>query len=232
MMRVDREADHAITAPTAEKILAGIARSIDEVDLVLISDYNKGVCKGPMIPRLVETGPRGRRARAGRSGERRRLSPLRGLHVHHAQSGRGEPRRGHAHRHAPGGPGGRAGLLEFGVQSVVVTLDRDGMAWLDCSGRQQIFPARPRQVCDITGAGDMVLAVLGYLLAAGADPAAAIEIANVAGGLEVERLGVVPLGRGEILAELARHAAEPKILAVEPTRGRGAAARGWPASGS
>ena len=98
-------------------------------------------------------------------------------------------------------------LLDFGLESVIVTLDRDGMAWVDRLGEPRLFTARPRQVCDITGAGDMVLSVLGYMLAAGADTAAAIEVANVAGGLEVERLGVVPLTRQEILAELTHSAA-------------------------
>ena len=95
------------------------------------------------------------------------------------------------------------------------------MAWVDRDGHAQLFPARPRQVCDITGAGDMVLSVLGYMLAAGADTASAIEVANLAGGLEVERLGVVPLSRGEILHELA-HGSPPasgypgrKVLARE-----------------
>ena len=84
-------------------------------------------------------------------------------------------------------------LLDFGVRSAIVTLDRDGMAWADAGGAARLFPARPRQVCDITGAGDMVLATLGYMFACGADAGEAIEVANVAGGLEVERLGVVPL---------------------------------------
>ena len=52
------------------------------------------------------------------------------------------------------------------------------MDWADRKGHVRLFPARPRQVCDITGAGDMVLAVLGYMLAAGAEPAAAIEVAT------------------------------------------------------
>ena len=85
-----------------------------------------------------------------------------------------------------------------------MTLDRDGMAWADAAGNTRLFPARPRQVCDITGAGDMVLAALGYMIAAGADYPTAIEIANTAGGLEVERLGVVPLTRQEIIAEWSR----------------------------
>jgi D-beta-D-heptose 7-phosphate kinase/D-beta-D-heptose 1-phosphate adenosyltransferase len=90
------------------------------------------------------------------------------------------------------------------------------MAWVDRHGHAQLFPARPRQVCDITGAGDMVLSMLGYMLAAGADTASAIEVANVAGGLEVERLGVVPLSRRDILNELAHSSpAGQKVLPME-----------------
>ena len=54
MMRVDRETDAADRRRHGRPLLAGIARCIDEIDLVLVSDYNKGVCKGEMIPRLVE----------------------------------------------------------------------------------------------------------------------------------------------------------------------------------
>jgi D-beta-D-heptose 7-phosphate kinase/D-beta-D-heptose 1-phosphate adenosyltransferase len=205
MMRVDRESVAPISAREVDLLLAGIARCMDEVDLVLVSDYDKGVCKGDMFPRLIELA-RGagvpvvadpvkdadyrryagctcitpNRAEAGRALGTRITTPQEGLDV--------------ARR-----------LLDFGLQAVIVTLDRDGMAWVDRDGHAQLFPARPRQVCDITGAGDMVLAVLGYMLAAGADTATAIEAANVAGGLEVERLGVVPLSRREILNELVGH---------------------------
>ena len=79
-----------------------------------------------------------------------------------------------------------------------------------------MFPVRPRPVCDVTGAGDMVLAALGYALAAGAEFPHAIELANLAGGLEVERLGVTPLSREELLAELSPIAAGPaKIVPLE-----------------
>ena len=39
---------------TVELLLAGIGRCLDEIDLVLVSDYNKGVCKGDLFPRLIE----------------------------------------------------------------------------------------------------------------------------------------------------------------------------------
>src|SRR5208283_309161 len=54
MMRVDRESVEPISSATADLLLAGIARCMDEVDLVLVSDYDKGVCKGDMFPRLIE----------------------------------------------------------------------------------------------------------------------------------------------------------------------------------
>jgi D-beta-D-heptose 7-phosphate kinase/D-beta-D-heptose 1-phosphate adenosyltransferase len=215
MMRVDRESEEPIPSAAAESILSGIARSIDEVDLVLISDYNKGVCKGEMIARLVRL--------AQAAGVPVLADPVKDANYHRYAGctcitpNRAEAGRALGTRIRTPQEGIEAGrrLLDFGVQSVVVTLDRDGMAWVDRSGRRQLFPARPRQVCDITGAGDMVLAVLGYMLAARADPAAAIEVANVAGGLEVERLGVVPLSRREILAELAPAAAGPKVLSLD-----------------
>ena len=108
-------------------------------------------------------------------------------------------------------------LLNFGIESAVVTLDRDGIAWYDNRGRRGVFPVRPRQVFDITGAGDMVLAALGFSLASGADWPLAIQLANLAGGLEVEKLGVTPLTRWELLAELAESGSScgHKLLGLE-----------------
>ena len=79
---------------------------------------------------------------------------------------------------------------QLDLEAAIVTLDKEGMALAHADGRPQVFPTRPRQVYDITGAGDMVLAVLGMALAAGADYDAAIRLANIAGGLEVEKIGV------------------------------------------
>src|SRR6185369_10057218 len=52
------------------------------------------------------------------------------------------------------------------------------------------------------GAGDMVMAVLGMTLAAGADYDAAIRLANIAGGLEVEKIGVATVTRDEMLRDI------------------------------
>jgi D-beta-D-heptose 7-phosphate kinase/D-beta-D-heptose 1-phosphate adenosyltransferase len=202
MMRVDRESDHPVAADCARRLLAAIAEGIDRLELVLVSDYNKGVCKGEMIPRVV--------ALARSAGVPVLADPVRGAdYRRYAGCACITPNRveaaeaaGMAIRTPEDGLTAARQLLRFGVESVIVTLDRDGMAWASRSGQSRLFPARPRQVYDVTGAGDMVLATLGYCLAAGADLPTAIEVANVAGGLEVERLGVAPVSCQEILAEL------------------------------
>ncbi|MFT5523130.1 MAG: D-beta-D-heptose 7-phosphate kinase/D-beta-D-heptose 1-phosphate adenosyltransferase, partial [Pirellulaceae bacterium] len=97
---------------------------------------------------------------------------------------------------------GRRLCEQFGVDAVVVTLDRDGMV-LVAGDQEQVFPTRPRRVYDITGAGDIVLATLGLGQAAGLSLPNCIELANVAAGLEVEQVGVVPIPRTEIEKELS-----------------------------
>jgi D-beta-D-heptose 7-phosphate kinase/D-beta-D-heptose 1-phosphate adenosyltransferase len=91
---------------------------------------------------------------------------------------------------------------QLDLEAAIVTLDKEGMAFAHRDGRQALFPTRQRQVYDITGAGDMVLSVLGVALAAGAEYAPAIRLANIAGGLEVEKIGVATVTRDEILRDL------------------------------
>jgi D-beta-D-heptose 7-phosphate kinase/D-beta-D-heptose 1-phosphate adenosyltransferase len=70
------------------------------------------------------------------------------------------------------------------------------------NGNSRYLPATPRKVQDVTGAGDMVLAVLGLCHAAAIPLAESMDLANAAAGLEVEHLGVVPVSREEIRAEM------------------------------
>ncbi|MDB5297470.1 MAG: hldE, partial [Phycisphaerales bacterium] len=108
----------------------------------------------------------------------------------------------------------------LGLDAAVVTLDKDG-AYLgrytgggeggdgdDRAFAGEQLRTRARQVYDVTGAGDMVLAALAVARAAGATWHEAVMLANVAGGLEVERFGAVPIKPGEIAQELMSEAHE------------------------
>ena len=74
---------------------------------------------------------------------------------------------------------------------------------LDSEGIGEPIPTQPREVYDVTGAGDNVIAVLAYGLAAGLDHVTAARLANVAGSIAVERFGVVTIGWDEIATRIA-----------------------------
>jgi D-beta-D-heptose 7-phosphate kinase/D-beta-D-heptose 1-phosphate adenosyltransferase len=201
MIRVDREDRRPISAELVRCLLAHVDCCLATTDLILLSDYDKGLCGGGLAAQLIAM------ARAAEVPVV--ADPVRGVdYRRYAGAACITPNRVEA--------GSALGwnietpqdalkaareLLQFGVAAAAVTIDRDGIAWADRDGRSGLFPTRPRQVCDVTGAGDMVLATLGYCLAAGADWPTAIELANLAGGLEVERLGVVPITREELRKE-------------------------------
>jgi D-beta-D-heptose 7-phosphate kinase/D-beta-D-heptose 1-phosphate adenosyltransferase len=92
---------------------------------------------------------------------------------------------------------------ELQLDAAVVTLDRDGLAYAT-SVERGIVACRTRDVCDVTGAGDMVLAVLGLCFAAGLPFIDSLRLANAAAGLEVERFGVEPIMRSELIRGLER----------------------------
>lgn len=93
-------------------------------------------------------------------------------------------------------------LKQLKLETVVLTLDKQGALLLEKGKKPVIVPTVARQVYDVTGAGDMVLAMLAAAKANGADWLSAVELANIAAGLEVERFGVVPIELDEILLAL------------------------------
>ena len=217
MLRVDFEEDHPLPADAVDELLAAVEARLADVELVLVSDYNKGVCAGDMVPRIVaEAQRRGKLIVADpvRVGDYRRYSGCSAITPNRLEASLAT---GISIRSPDDGIRAAKALVALGIESVIVTLDRDGMAWADRQGRTGLFPVRPRDVYDITGAGDMVLSVIGLGLAAGLDYPAVIELANLAGGLEVERLGAVPLSRAELLAEaLAEgHSRRAKLLPLD-----------------
>jgi D-beta-D-heptose 7-phosphate kinase/D-beta-D-heptose 1-phosphate adenosyltransferase len=214
ILRVDFEVRTPLSASLETGLINGIDAHLSGCDIVLVSDYDKGVCTPRLLRHLID------RARAFQV--KVLVDPIRGSDYsrYHGATCL-TPNRTEA-QFASGLPIGDSGdALQAGerlreqldAEALVVTLDRDGMALAHRDGRRLVFPTRSRQVYDITGAGDMVLSVLGLCLAAGADYESAIALGNVAGGLEVERLGVATLTRDDLLHDLAVSAPQPgKVL--------------------
>jgi len=218
VIRVDREGVGPLDEQTEKALLEAIRRRLTTVDLVLVSDYDKGVCGENLLGRLM--------ADARKAGVRVLVDPARGVDYrryrgatcitpNRAESGLAV---GRGIQTPEDGLAAARELLRLGLESVVVTLDRDGIAWAGGGGRSGVFPVRARQVYDITGAGDAVLAALGFGVALGADWPAAIRLANLAGGVEVQRLGVAPLTRRDLLEEIALGGFSTGYKIVSPQR--------------
>jgi len=92
------------------------------------------------------------------------------------------------------------------AEAVLVKLDRDGMYLLERGSPGRAIGTRPRAVYDSTGAGDATLAMFVTAMAGGCSFREAAVLANVAGGLEVEQFGVVPIPRAQAVAEVERMA--------------------------
>lgn len=97
----------------------------------------------------------------------------------------------------------KAGKLrgELGLEALLVTRSEEGMTLFADDGSHH-QPARAREVFDVSGAGDTVIATLAVMLAAGADWSEAIRIANVAAGIVVGKLGAAVVTRAELAAAL------------------------------
>jgi D-beta-D-heptose 7-phosphate kinase/D-beta-D-heptose 1-phosphate adenosyltransferase len=81
-------------------------------------------------------------------------------------------------------------------------LDKEG-AYLQSPDLNEHIPTRPRNVYDVTGAGDTVLATLALTLAAGCDYKTAVQLSNIAGGIEVEKFGGTTVTIDEVITEIA-----------------------------
>jgi D-beta-D-heptose 7-phosphate kinase/D-beta-D-heptose 1-phosphate adenosyltransferase len=205
MIRVDYEVRTPLATDLERELYAVLAQQIRKADVVLVSDYEKGVCTPTLLTAVIAAARAcGVRVLADpiRSSDYRKYHGCSALTPNRLEAGLATGRA------LPGPAEAQAAAAELreqlDLEAAVVTLDKEGMALAHRDGRSQVFPTRPRQVYDITGAGDMVLAVLGMALAAGADYDPAIRLANVAGGLEVEKIGVATVTRDEILRDLLR----------------------------
>jgi D-beta-D-heptose 7-phosphate kinase/D-beta-D-heptose 1-phosphate adenosyltransferase len=107
------------------------------------------------------------------------------------------------------------------IEFLTATLSEKGIA-LVRPGNRFIAPALARQVFDVSGAGDTVIAVLALCLASALNPETAVEMANIAAGIVVGKVGTVPVEKSELLAalapDIALHATEKVLTPPELVR--------------
>ena len=88
------------------------------------------------------------------------------------------------------------------LEYALITVDKDGMFLYSRDDNYELISTSPKDVNDVSGAGDVVISVLGYLVGGDKSFIDAASIANVGAGIEVEKIGAIPVSREEILSEL------------------------------
>jgi D-beta-D-heptose 7-phosphate kinase/D-beta-D-heptose 1-phosphate adenosyltransferase len=177
-----------------------LERRIPEADVCILSDYAKGtlarvpeiitMCRANEVPVLVD--PKGRD-----------FTRYRGASLLTPNLGEFEAVVGKIRSDEQIVARGQALCDELDLGALVVTLSERGMVVI-ADGQDAIFqPARQREVFDVTGAGDTVIATLAAGLAAGSSIADAAALANLAAGIVVRKIGVATATSSEI--RLALH---------------------------
>ncbi len=203
LLRLDEEDARPLPDDAVKELIDRACQRVVECDVVCIEDYDKGV----VSERLVQSVAR----EAKRHGRSVLVDPAR-LHDYARYRGAdvATPNRDElsivTQRTCDSveavQSAAQEALENYGFRAVVATIDRDGAVVVEQGRGGQHLPTVPRTVYDNTGAGDAVLAMLSAAVAAGADLVSAARLANVAGGLEVEKFGCVPISADEVLAEL------------------------------
>jgi D-beta-D-heptose 7-phosphate kinase / D-beta-D-heptose 1-phosphate adenosyltransferase len=235
VVRLDREPSEPLDAEVEEELLAHVEAALPDCDVVVLSDYAKGVCTDRVIrgvvararaaekPLLVDPKRRDFRVYAGAAIIKPNLKELE-MATRPTDGGDAEVERAARDVAAATGAG------------VVVTRSERGMSYVDAAGTAIHIPTAARSVFDVSGAGDTVMATLAVVLDA-ADPAAnmahALAVANAAAGIVVAKAGTSTVSAAEIAAEMARPAQVSARSAVKIATRQQARVitRGWRAQG-
>ena len=204
ILRVDEEATDPIDTQVQTTLRAAVRGHLGNCKVLAVEDYNKGVLNDENTPQLI--------ADAVKAGLAVIVDPALGVDYRRYRGATLLTPNRYEASHASSveitdddslAAAGKRILDITDAKAVLITLDKEGAYLLERSEPGRRIPHwHPREVYDVTGAGDVVLAMLSVAVAQGCSFAQAAALANVAGGLEVERFGVVPIKRSEVIDEM------------------------------
>ena len=202
LLRLDEE----ITAPIEAEVMQGLVQQVeallDMTDVVVLSDYAKGVLSDTVLARIMELAA-ARHRMVIADPKRADFGAYRGATV--LTPNEAEIRlatRIEAGDDLGAECAGRAALAATGGEAVLVTRSEKGLTLVRRGEGTIHLPTRARAVADVSGAGDTLVAALAVALAAGATLQAASALANVTAGISVGKPGTATVSGDELLGVL------------------------------
>lgn len=197
VVRIDSEMTNPLADPARSAVADAALGALEQADLLLIEDYDKGVLDPELIGQLINRAterhlpvvvdPKARHFFDCRGAtlfkpNRRELDQAFGRQLSAETGDLAEAR------------------ARLGVENLLVTAGADGLILVSEDGTSQHAASIAREVYDVSGAGDTVAAWAGLALAAGATAAEAAWLANLAAGVEVGKQGTATVSPTEVLA--------------------------------
>ena len=214
LLRADQETDTSLAPATEADIQLAALDAVIGCDAVVLSDYGKGVLSDPVIQSVIKkAGEHGKPVIVDPKGQNfGRYSGADFVTPNSAElalaSGKtlnDEQSIIRAARHL---------LVEHEIHSFLVTRSQEGMSLVDLDHVSHI-PVQVQEVFDVSGAGDTVVAVFAAAIAVGLDPIEAANLANIAAGLVVGKLGTAAISLEDLNhAAVHSHVATGKVKVV------------------
>ncbi len=217
LLRADSETTEPIAAETAETVIRVASEAVTACDIVVLSDYAKGVLTEKVVESVIAAAratdtpvvvdPKGSdfthyRGATVLTPNQRELAAVTQMPVDEDSAVIAA---------------GEALIERCAIEAVVVTRGKDGMTLVARDGAHQHLPAVTRDVYDVSGAGDTVVATFAAALGRGAPLADAARLANYAAGVVVGKVGTAVVHNDDLLHAIHADewsAAEAKIVTL------------------
>jgi D-beta-D-heptose 7-phosphate kinase/D-beta-D-heptose 1-phosphate adenosyltransferase len=205
LLRTDRETASSLGPHIRDDLLRLAHELVADHPVVVVSDYAKGVLTDGVALEIIKA--------AGEAGAQVIVDPKGGDHIRYRGADLLKPNRREL-AHATGMPvateaeivaAARALIERCGLKAVLASLGAEGMILVHADGAVHRERAEVREVYDVSGAGDTVVATVAAALAAGIPLVSAVRLANIAAGIVVGKVGTAVTYASEIAAVLDGH---------------------------
>lgn len=201
VVRFDREKTDDVCQADLNKILKFVRENIKHMDVVILEDYGKGVMQPFLLREIVRLAKKFRKPVLVDPKEKHFVyyQGVTCITPNRSEAFIGYERTcGSCYKTPELETVGWGLMKKLKLDSVLITLGEGGMALFEKNKKLTRIPTAAREVYDVSGAGDTVIATLGLALAAGAKMQEAAKISNLAAGIVVGKLGTATVAPGEL----------------------------------
>jgi D-beta-D-heptose 7-phosphate kinase/D-beta-D-heptose 1-phosphate adenosyltransferase len=233
MLRIDREVSKPIPEEVEIRLLERVASALDAAQAIIVSDYAKGCLTDRVLAGVIGMA-RARGLPVLVDPKRRDFAPYSGATFIKPNLAELAESTGMDCSTDEGVAEAARYLVSRTGASILLTRSERGMSLYSVDGREEVaLPPAAREVFDVSGAGDTVIATFALALVGAATRHQAMRLANVAAGIVVSKAGTATVSREELTVELAGRRARTlvpaaSILGVEEAR---ELARRWQSEG-